>query len=60
MTDSNLQLNDKVIPINSQSQIIFKGIIGRGSAMQKIFRMVEKVASSNTTIMLNVETGTGK
>ena len=60
MTDPNLQLKNKVIPIKIQSQAIFKDIIGRGSAMQKIFRMVEKVAVSDTTIMLNGETGTGK
>jgi len=60
MTDPNLQLKNKVIPIKIQSQEIFKDIIGRGTAMQKIFRIVEKVAASNTTIMLNGETGTGK
>ena len=60
MTDSNLQLRNKVIPIKIQSQVIFKDIIGRGPAMQRIFRIVEKVAGSDTTIMLNGETGTGK
>ena len=60
MTDSNLQLNDKVIPIKAQSQVIFKDIIGHGTAMRKIFSIVEKVAKSDTTIMLNGETGTGK
>jgi len=60
MIDPNLQLKNKIIPIKIQSQAIFKDIIGRGSAMQKIFRMVEKVAVSDTTIMLNGETGTGK
>lgn len=60
MTDPNLQLTNKVIPIKIQSQVIFRDIIGRGSAMQKIFRIVEKVAASDTTIMLNGETGTGK
>jgi transcriptional regulator with PAS, ATPase and Fis domain len=60
MTDSNLQLQNKVIPIKIQSQVIFKDIIGRGPAMQKIFGIVEKVAGSDTTIMLNGETGTGK
>jgi transcriptional regulator with GAF, ATPase, and Fis domain len=60
MTDPTLQLKNKVIPIKIQSQVIFKDIIGRGSAMQKIFRIVEKVAVSDTTIMLNGETGTGK
>ena len=60
MSDPNLQLKNKVIPIKIQSQVIFKDIIGRGPAMQKIFRIVEKVAVSDTTIMLNGETGTGK
>ena len=60
MTDSNLQLKNKVIPIKAQSQAIFKDIIGHGTAMRKIFRIVEKVAKSDTTILLNGETGTGK
>ncbi len=60
MTDSNLQLKNKVIPIKAQFQAIFKDIIGHGTAMRKIFRIVEKVARSDTTILLNGETGTGK
>jgi transcriptional regulator with GAF, ATPase, and Fis domain len=60
MSDSNLQLENKVIPIKAQSQAVFKNIIGHGAAMRKIFRIVEKVANSDTTIMLNGETGTGK
>ncbi len=60
MTDSNLQYKNKIIPIKTQSRVIFKDIIGHGSAMRKIFKIVEKVASSDTTIMLNGETGTGK
>jgi transcriptional regulator with PAS, ATPase and Fis domain len=60
MTDSYLQLKNKIIPIESPSQVIFKEIIGQSAAMLGIFRMVEKVAESDTTIMLNGETGTGK
>ena len=60
MTEPNLQLKNKVIPIKIQSQTIFKGIIGHGAAMRNIFRTVEKVADCDTTIMLNGETGTGK
>jgi sigma-54 specific flagellar transcriptional regulator A len=50
----------KIIPISSPAQIAFKEIIGQSPSMKKIFRIVEKVAGSNTTIMLNGETGTGK
>jgi sigma-54 specific flagellar transcriptional regulator A len=60
MTESNLQMKNKVIPIKIQSQTIFKGIIGPGTAMRNIFKTVEKVADCDTTIMLNGETGTGK
>ncbi len=60
MKDSNLQMRNKIIPIKLPSKDIFKDIIGRGAAMQRIFRMVEKVAESDTTILLNGETGTGK
>jgi transcriptional regulator with GAF, ATPase, and Fis domain len=50
----------KIIPIGSPSQTAFKDIIGQSPSMKKIFRIVEKVAGSDTTIMLNGETGTGK
>jgi transcriptional regulator with PAS, ATPase and Fis domain len=60
MADPTSRCKNKVIPIKTQSQVIFKDIIGHGPAMQKIFRIVEKVADSDTTIMLNGETGTGK
>lgn len=39
---------------------IFDNIIGQSDPMRKIFSIVEKVANSNTTIMITGETGTGK
>jgi DNA-binding NtrC family response regulator len=59
MGNSNSPSN-KVIPIGSPAQSAFKDIIGQSPPMKKIFRIVEKVAASDTTIMLNGETGTGK
>ena len=38
----------------------FKGIVGESAQMQKIFRLVERVADSDSTILINGETGTGK
>jgi sigma-54 specific flagellar transcriptional regulator A len=38
----------------------FKGIVGKSSQMQEIFRLVERVADSDSTILINGETGTGK
>ncbi len=38
----------------------FKGIVGESAKMQQIFRLVERVADSDSTILINGETGTGK
>ena len=38
----------------------FKGIVGESRNMQEIFRLVERVADSDSTILINGETGTGK
>ncbi len=38
----------------------FGNIIGRSSAMQKVFRMAEAVAATEATVVLTGESGTGK
>jgi len=38
----------------------FEGIIGRSPALQEVLRLVEKVAASDSTVLLLGETGTGK
>jgi transcriptional regulator with PAS, ATPase and Fis domain len=38
----------------------FDGIVGESAQMQEIFRLVERVADSDSTILINGETGTGK
>jgi DNA-binding NtrC family response regulator len=38
----------------------FEGIIGKSPAMAKLFQLLETVASTNSTILVTGETGTGK
>ena len=38
----------------------FSDIIGSGSEMQKVYRLITRVAESNSTVLLLGETGTGK
>jgi transcriptional regulator with PAS, ATPase and Fis domain len=40
--------------------VAFDDIVGESDSMKKIFDIIERVADSDTTIMLNGETGTGK
>ncbi len=36
------------------------GLVGQSAAMREIFRMIDKVAASNATVLIQGETGTGK
>jgi two-component system response regulator PilR (NtrC family) len=38
----------------------FKNIVGRSASMQKVFALVERVARTNSTVLLRGESGTGK
>ena len=38
----------------------FSEIIGTSESLQRVFRLVEKVAATNTNILINGESGTGK
>jgi transcriptional regulator with GAF, ATPase, and Fis domain len=38
----------------------FEGIIGKSRAMTHVFHMIKRVADSDSTVLLNGETGTGK
>jgi DNA-binding NtrC family response regulator len=46
--------------VEGEEQCDFSGIIGQSNAIRKVFRMVTKVAPSDTTILLTGESGTGK
>lgn len=41
-------------------QLKLDGIIGQGREIQKVFRIIEKIAASDSTILIYGETGTGK
>jgi sigma-54 specific flagellar transcriptional regulator A len=46
--------------MESNLQDIYKEIVGESESIKKIFDIVDRVADSDTTIMINGETGTGK
>ncbi len=46
--------------VNGKETTPFFGIVGNGPKMQEIFRMIRKVASTSSTVLIVGETGTGK
>jgi sigma-54 specific flagellar transcriptional regulator A len=51
------ELCDSGISLN---EIGYQGVIGKSMAMKKVFRLIDRVADSDSTILINGETGTGK
>ena len=45
---------------NHSSGIQFDCIVGKSTAMQNVFRLIEKVADADSTILITGESGTGK
>ena len=60
MSYSNIRHLRVLPPSDPPHHHRFEYIIGQSAPMQEIFRVVDKVAKSDTTIIINGETGTGK
>lgn len=55
LRDENIQLKREL-----KKKYDFHGIIGTSSEMQKVYRMIEKIAGTDSTILITGESGTGK
>lgn len=55
-TGSSMTSNEE----HDDQRFQFQGVIGKSRAMTQIFRLIERVANSDSTILINGETGTGK
>jgi len=57
-TDSRLEVKPAVFSFDRPGP--FRSMIGQSEQMRRIFRLIEKVADSDSTIIIQGETGTGK
>lgn len=57
---SRLGAENLLLRSQLHSQTAFENIIGNSAALQRVFEMVQKVASGDSNILLSGETGTGK
>lgn len=60
LEDQDLHLESTITVKKPKNQHKFNDIIGQSDKMQEVFRLIEKVADSDSTIIINGETGTGK
>ncbi|AKF81977.1 PocR sensory domain-containing protein [Myxococcus fulvus] len=61
--ESELARREEQLPPPSpevQERYRFEKIIGRSGPMMEVFRLMEKVANSDSTVLINGESGTGK
>ena len=57
---NKLQLQNIYLEEEIKSEYNFGEIIGASAVMKKVFKNIEKVAGTDTTVLLTGETGTGK
>jgi two-component system response regulator PilR (NtrC family) len=56
----NLKLENQFLRSQLKRKYRFENIIGNSEAMVEVFKLVEKVANSATTVLITGESGTGK
>jgi DNA-binding NtrC family response regulator len=59
-TDVRFHVLDEEITITPSNREAFGDIVGRSVAIREIFNILEKISSTNTTVIIEGETGTGK
>jgi len=57
---SRLEAENILLRRHLQAQRPFENILGSSPALQRVFEMIEKVADTDSSILLTGETGTGK
>ncbi len=56
----NINLRKKVKMLTQTFKLGFENIVGKSDKMQKIYKIIRKIADKNTTVLIEGETGTGK
>jgi len=57
---SKLQKENAMLKMQLRKKYNFKGLIGDSIQMQRVYEMIEKIADTDSTILISGESGTGK
>lgn len=60
LQENRLLLENRLLRMEVRKKFEFSNIIGKSPRMQKVFSLIEKVAPSNSTVILYGGSGTGK
>ncbi len=59
-TDVKFQALDERVPLEPSSREAFGDLVGKSLRMREVFGIMEKIAPTDTTVIIEGETGTGK
>ncbi len=57
---SKLQKENVMLKMQLKKKYNFKGLIGDSSRMQSVYELIEKIADTDSTVLITGESGTGK
>ncbi len=57
---SKLQKENVMLKMQLKQKYNFKGLVGDAPGMQKVYELIEKIADTDSTVLITGESGTGK
>ena len=57
---SQLQKENRMLKLQLKKKYVFKGIVGDSPSMHAVYELIEKIADTDSTVLITGESGTGK
>ena len=57
---SQLQKENRMLKMQLKKKYVFKGLIGDSPSMHAVYELIEKIADTDSTVLITGESGTGK
>ena len=57
---SQLQKENRMLKMQLKKKYVFKGIVGDSPSMHGVYELIEKIADTDSTVLITGESGTGK
>jgi nitrogen regulation protein NR(I) len=57
---SQLRKENRMLKMQLKKKYVFKGLVGDSSSMHAVYELIEKIADTDSTVLITGESGTGK